>query len=128
MSCSHGVQRTALSENLGRPRTIVTTDEDYELDKFDSEVQAVGFPDGETGITLTLPDNPLIGQRHRLVAAVGTITVDGNGNEVAGNLVFIPNNHAAEYSFVVTDECSCGAGKWVPLCCPTVVPPPPVPG
>ena len=73
---------------------VIETDVNYTLKISDDVVDAI-----VPGITLTLPDNPLFGERHRLIASGGAVTVLGNGYPITGGGSSVPAGQALDLIF-----------------------------
>src|SRR5262245_37340433 len=107
-----------------RGSKVVTTDEDYTLENLDRTVIATKRADDnnpDAATVLTLPPSPLQGQSHRLVAAEQAISVNGNGNNVAGQAAILVGR-AVVFTFAHSTMDPCGPGVWVPDCCEPLIP------
>lgn len=80
---------------------VVKTDQNYTLNKTDTNVDATAT------VTLTMPFNPVYGERHRLIASGGIITVNGNGYPVVDGGGLVAQDTALDLIFSAANE-------WVP--------------
>lgn len=92
---------------LQNAQNAVEAGEDYE---FDPEIEAVF---ASANINVKLSPNPAPFREHLCVASSGTISVDGNGKAIIGD-VFIPIGSVVRYVF------SLDADSWIAECCPPV--------
>ena len=83
-------------------QNVISTDQDFTLNLGDDIVDVVG-----PGVTLTLPPNPVYGQRHRIIASGGNVSVLGNGHPIVGGGSFVFVFSALDLTFSVSNE-------WVP--------------
>ena len=97
---------------------IVVTDEDFEVEgRLVRQVHLVGDP-GDPALTVTLNSNALVGDTIKILACdVPGHVVDEDGTTVSDvpvgtgqEFVFCPSNEPA-------DDCECGSGHWIPICC-----------
>lgn len=82
-------------------QNLIETDADYTLDRSVDIVDVTG-----PGVTLRMPANPQHGERHRLIASGGSVTIDGNGHPVGGGGV-VPQGNSLDLTFSVLN-------KWTP--------------
>lgn len=87
-------------------QTVIKTDADYVMSNADDVVDVTA----PGGVTISLPPNPRIGQRHRLLAPAGSFGVDGNGHVIAGGFTTVQIFSAVDYTFSA-------ANVWVANCC-----------
>jgi hypothetical protein len=84
------------NENAQR---VIQVSSDYLVNDADDIIDIIA-----DGVTVTLPANPLYGQRHRLLASGGNVAIDGNGHAVVGGISPIPLNSGAEITFSTLDR------------------------
>lgn len=125
-NCNNATKSTIYRQNN---ENIVTTSGDYSADATDDVVLVTGVSDEEDLFaTVKLPCNPAPGTSLRIVACGAAVQVDPDDATIPGDLNYIAEGSAAEYTFCGGDSCDCDDnGQWIPTCCAEVTPPP-VPG
>ena len=96
-------------------QVVIKTNEDYTMGNGDDVVDVFEQP-GQFPVVVRLPPNPVPGQRHRVLAPVSTVVVNGNGHAIAGNLTLVPPATFADYVFS-SATIALIAGGWVASCC-----------
>lgn len=105
-----------------RTANIISTAEDYDVHPTNEQVHVFAGAAGTTGATgpinIFLNPEPLIGEEVKIVAVNVDVTVQGNGNALAGQ-AFIPAGNAVEYTFAGNGvpNNNCEPGTWIPECC-----------
>lgn len=113
-------KQVAFFPNKGRK--VLATDCDATLDTDDAEIHVFSdtspIPVPPPNVVITLPCNPSIGERHRILAATASVTLDGNNFPIVdpGNLT--PNNVPAgtciDLTFTADPDlpvnCDCNGG------------------
>ena len=85
-------------------RQTIETDENVTLDNLDDVVYVI------RDATVTLANNPYIGQEHLIVADGGTATAVGGAFPLAGEPVAVPDKTSLKVIFDSKNE-------WIPECC-----------
>jgi len=86
-------------------QSVWQTDENATLDNYTNIADVI-----VGGLTVKLPPTPQVGQRHRIVASGGDVTVDGNGHVITGDGDSIGEGTSRDYTFSTTNT-------WVPSGC-----------
>lgn len=93
-------------------KNIVVTDEDYTTERLTDQVQVVG----SANPTITLDENPILGQSVIIATPGGACVLDGNGSNIlAANvaLASLAVGHAVQLVFAkTTDDCD-AVGVWL---------------
>lgn len=108
-----------------RGQNVIATSEDYILETTDDQVHVFSdtdpVPVPPPTVKLTLPCNPGIGERHKIVANSANVTLDGNGSPIVdpGNLTpnEVPAGSCIDLVFSsdedLPNDCNCnGNGQW----------------
>jgi hypothetical protein len=91
-------------------QTIQEVDSDFSMDLLDDLVDVVG---GGPNVNITLPQNPVAGRRHRILASASAVTLVGGAYPIVnpGNIL------AATYPISLgsgVDVTFSGLGQWIP--------------
>lgn len=87
-------------------QTVVETTENYTIDNTVDTVDLIG----QVSRTIKLPPHPVAGQKHRILAALAAVTVDGNGHSIADGLTNIPAGVGVDFTF------SSQSNVWISSC------------
>src|SRR5271156_1142881 len=97
----------AKRQNVGSPfnqqaQVVVDAASNYIMGNGDDVVEVTAG-----GVTVFLPPHPNVGQEHRIVAAVFSAVVDGNGHTIESGETAVPATTAKDFTFSSNDT-------WIP--------------
>lgn len=87
-------------------QVVVEVSENYTASNRDRIIDVAGVR------TIKLPPNPVRGQKHRILAGSGAVTVDGNGHTIAATINTVPTHKAVDFLFSTSDT-------WLAYACST---------